>query len=100
MKLVGVETQGRYREVVEEILSSVSHSTTPDQGWPWPWDDSSVTDYAYCWDGSRVVIASDDELEEDDEPEPFPRIPFMLPNQSHRRNVALDERSGLVIFGV
>ena len=28
--------------------------TTPDMGWPWPWDDSELTDYAYTFDDGRV----------------------------------------------
>jgi hypothetical protein len=23
---------------------------TAPEGWPWPWNDSRTTDYAYCWD--------------------------------------------------
>ena len=26
-----------------------SDYTNPERGWPWPWDDSGTTDYAYAW---------------------------------------------------
>jgi hypothetical protein len=28
----------------------------PEVGWPWPWEDSNTTDYAYAWDEGRVWI--------------------------------------------
>lgn len=28
--------------------------TSPEMGWPWPWEDSRTTDYAYAWDDGKV----------------------------------------------
>lgn len=29
----------------------------PAQGWPWPWEDSNITDHSYAFDGDRVYVA-------------------------------------------
>src|SRR5688572_27138674 len=28
--------------------------SSPDHGWPWPWDDSNTTDFSYAFDGGKV----------------------------------------------
>lgn len=43
-------TEGQYRERVEELMNI--HEITPtraSEGWPWPWEDSHTTAYAYTW---------------------------------------------------
>jgi hypothetical protein len=34
--------------------------TSPEMGWPWPWVDSSGTDYAYAFDGDKVYVSRED----------------------------------------
>jgi hypothetical protein len=46
-----------FRDEVASLLQSCSHGTTPDQGWPWPWDDSRLTDYAYAFDDGAVLMS-------------------------------------------
>lgn len=41
----------RWRKLVREHLAELDHATFPDEGWPWPWEDSRTTDYAYAFDG-------------------------------------------------
>jgi hypothetical protein len=43
-----------WRAAVAAFLAKTSHATVPEQGWPWPWDDSATTDFAYALDGGRV----------------------------------------------
>ena len=43
-----------FRARVAKLLKAEDHGTTPDQGWPWPWNDSNTTDYAYAWDRGCV----------------------------------------------
>lgn len=53
--LLNAVTEADYRAAVEaEFIESRNHCTRPDQGWPWPWDDSRTTDYAYAFDGGKV----------------------------------------------
>jgi hypothetical protein len=52
--LLKKRTEKTYRAAVEAILSTDESATRPKDGWPWPWDDSHTTDYAYAFDGGRV----------------------------------------------
>lgn len=47
-----------FRSEVIKILSDPEIlSTSPAEGWPWPWEDSRTTDYAYAWDLAEVVLS-------------------------------------------
>lgn len=50
------KTEENFVEAVQEILSEVRSATTPDQGWPWPWESSHLTDYTYTFDDGRVYL--------------------------------------------
>jgi hypothetical protein len=60
-------TEDDYRRAVERFLSErrsptptrsrTGDATLPEQGWPWPWNDSGTTDFAYAYD-SGIVWAS------------------------------------------
>ena len=102
-----------FRERVEAILAEKRSATRPEMGWPWPWEDSNTTDYAYAWDGGvficgfgrgwktpgeyRDAVDSDAGLRED-EPEAGDRCVF--PDMSARMSVTLGPRSGVLVFGV
>ena len=43
-----------FRQAVADFLASREDATVPADGWPWPWDDSRTTDYAYAFDGRKV----------------------------------------------
>lgn len=48
-------TEAGYRNAVSDLLAvERRHATLPDEGWPWPWETSDTTDYAYAFDGGRV----------------------------------------------
>lgn len=82
--------------------------TTPERGWPWPWDDSGTTDWAYCFDlTTNAVFGSNfgrpwhdplrpesEEDEDDVEPDgPVARFPDM----KDRKNVRWDKGSGVIV---
>src|SRR5690348_12684803 len=47
------KTADEFRAAVAALLAVNDDATTPDQGWPWPWETSRTTDYAYAFvDGS------------------------------------------------
>lgn len=47
-----------YEAAVGMLITSCSDGSLPERdGWPWPWDNSSTTDYTYAFDGG-VVYAS------------------------------------------
>lgn len=48
------ETVESFQEAVSVFITSREDGTGPQMGWPWPWDDSRLTDYTYCFDGGVV----------------------------------------------
>lgn len=52
-------SEASFRRAVEDLLADPDVlSTRPEEGWPWPWEDSSTTDYAYAWIGESAVQLS------------------------------------------
>ena len=104
-------TEPSWRQGVYQLLVSCGDTATaPDHGWPWPWDDSGTTDYAYALDGGVVWcsnfglpwFAVDSasptfgEPREDDEPAGERAV---FPDMSRFRNITMGRRSGLIVFG-
>lgn len=52
--LFKAEVQEDWTERVRAMLKERRDATTPDHGWPWPWEDSNTTDYAYAFDGGVI----------------------------------------------
>ena len=81
-------------------LESRDDFTSIEQGWPWPWDDSQTTDYAYCYTDSGVKAfcfgrpCSD--KDEDEENDNIPKAAF--PNMKDKKNFTLGKRSGVIVF--
>lgn len=47
-----------FRAAVAKFFAECDHHTEPSQGWPWPWNDSHLTDYSYAFDGNEVWCSS------------------------------------------
>ena len=47
-----------FRSTISAYLAKRYDATLPEQGWPWPWDDSGTTDCAYCFDGGTIWTAT------------------------------------------
>lgn len=50
-------TKNEFIKFIRDFFDSIDHSTLPDSGWPWPWDDSRTTDYAYAFDQGQVYVS-------------------------------------------
>lgn len=51
-------TEEEYRAAVAAFFSvDPDFVSLPADGWPWPWEDSRTTDYAYAFDGGQVYAA-------------------------------------------
>lgn len=50
----GSGTEEAWRQCVSDEIGGRTDATRPEEGWPWPWDDSGTTDYAYAFDGGKV----------------------------------------------
>lgn len=75
-EVLNATTEDEFVSAITAFFDGRDDVTTPDMGWPWPWDDSSVTDCSYwffegqVWDehGDKYTPCSVD-LNYDDEDE-------------------------------
>jgi hypothetical protein len=47
-----------WRAKVAALLAGGRYATVPEMGWPWPWSNSRLTDYAYAFDGGKVYASN------------------------------------------
>lgn len=101
MSLMEAETEQDYRAWVAD-LASRDDFTAPGMGWPWPWDDSGTTDYAYFFIGGTVhgshfggplFIAADGEPDYDASDGKHPVMPKMRTERSAEPG---SSRSGVI----
>lgn len=57
LKTLTATTEKTFREGVQELAASRSDFITPEQGWPWVWPTSALTDYAYAFDTNAVYAS-------------------------------------------
>lgn len=105
------QTQEEFESNVKEFLSKEESATLPENGWPWPWNDSRTTDYSYIFEGGKVMASCFgyslfdplvlDEDEEEDE-EDNEKLKDYFPDMSEFKNVAIagNKRSGVIVFTV
>lgn len=90
-----------YRQRVARFFEYRDDVTLPADGWPWPWDNSLTTDYAYAFDGDAVRASCfghawfdprQEEPEHDDQKE------CVFPDMRDRQNVKFGgPGSGLIV---
>jgi hypothetical protein len=56
--ITSAANEADYRKAVAILLASRNDGTTPEMGWPWPWNDSCTTDCSYCLIGAKVEAFS------------------------------------------
>jgi hypothetical protein len=88
---------------VRDYLASCEDATLPADGWPWPWDDSRTTDYAYAFDegkawGSCFGHAWFDPRGEEPDHDEGGKV-AVFPDMSARKKVTMGKRSGLIVIG-
>lgn len=88
-----------YIERVAAMLANRDDATVPAQGWPWPWNDSATTDYAYVWtpEGVRASVFGSEWFRPGDA-EPTLLGVTSFPDMTAVQNVAFDQRSGLLFI--
>jgi hypothetical protein len=93
--------RGAYRKAVKRFLEGRDDATFPKDGWPWPWEDSATTDYAYAFDGVRTYGSVfggpwwSAKREPQDEPKGKKAI---FPNMKGKMNVQFGgKRSGMLV---
>lgn len=85
-RLRDATTEETFRSAVATELMR-RDGTTPDMGWPWPWEDSKLTDYVYYFHEGKVHAHHE-----------YPD-PLVWPDMTARKQVTLGARSGLLILG-
>ena len=89
--IAAATTEQEFKDAVTAVLTGRRDATTPDLGWPWPWEDSRTTDYAYFFDGNKTRIFCFGKPRDDGcDMEAWP-------DMSSRQNVTFGARSGVFI---
>lgn len=95
--LMAATTENEFRNAVRDIAESRDDWTSPEMGWPWPWDNSFTTDRTYSFvDGKTQDYDWGCLPTEDEDAERVKTVEW--PNMKDRKNVALGSRSGLMVF--
>lgn len=101
--LFDASTEAEYRERVMHFFRFRTDVTLPADGWPWPWEDSGTTDYAYAFDAGTVwgTCFGNGWWPANAEPEENPEGQDIrdFPNMEERKNVTWGDRSGLLVIG-
>lgn len=103
-RILKAKTEKAFRKQVGQFLKSRDDATYPYDGWPWPWENSQTTDYAYAFDAGKVWACSFgcgwfNPLGEEPEYEYDEPKTVEFPDMAAVRKVNYGKRSGLVIVG-
>lgn len=103
--ILEAKSEAEYRAAVSDFFSARKDATTPNMGWPWPWDTSATTDCSYwffdgqVWDeAGGYCPVSERAFNDDGEPVNSNRDQIKFPDMSDRKNVTLGARSGLIVI--
>ena len=105
-QVLNCTSEAAYRHAVADFLADRDDKSLPADGWPWPWDTSHTTDYAYAFDGDKVHgccfggkwFDPTVEREEEDESD---RKSAVFPNMKDRKHRPLfGPHSGVMVIGV
>lgn len=106
-KLLKSKTLKEFKENLKSFLDGRDDATLPADGWPWPWNDSELTDYAYAFERGKVYacpfgygwfIATEDEPNGEDNPNFFEGKKAIFPDMRNIKKVKLGRKSGLIII--
>lgn len=101
------DSEEHFRAAVAGFIGEREDGTKPEQGWPWPWEDSGTTDRSYAWHDDAVQVYRwakhigkfTDEPLSDDDYERLQESPF--PDMSARSRPAIGTpRDSIMVFGI
>jgi hypothetical protein len=104
--ILGATTDDEFKAAVLKVLQDRDDGTTPEMGWPWPWDTSNTTDFAYAIEDGKVWASCfggnwfdplSEENEDGERAESDVRTNF--PNMKDRKNMTMGPRSGVIVIG-
>lgn len=107
-EVIKATSEQQFRNEVAALLASTDHGTRPEQGWPWPWETSHTTDYAYAFVDGRVMASNfgyewfDPRVERSEEDiDNAKRLPDdAFPNMLSRQVVTFGARSGMLVLWI
>lgn len=97
-EVLAASTEAEYRERATAFLVK-ENGIFPSDGWPWPWDDSRTTDYAYAFDGGSVLASRYGHAwftANGEEPEDDGRKVAVFPNMKSIQKVNYGPQSGTI----
>ncbi len=99
MAILEATSEDVYRELVREYINNRDDGTLPEHGWPWPWNDSRTTDFAYTLDEGQVWASRfggpwQKATEWDDKDSEEKSAEF--PDMSQLKNMQYGRKSGLI----
>lgn len=103
-KILKAKSLDAFKRNVATFVKNRPDGTLPKDGWPWPWEDSIGTDYAYAYD-QGVVLACHfgsawfNPLLEPPLSNPKVDPTVVFPNMKDKQKVTFGKRSGLMVFG-
>ena len=86
--LMNATTEEQFIGCVADIAENRKDWTSPKMGWPWPWNDSGTTDFAYYFKDGKTGFTT------------FSYPDDGWPDMSDQKNVTFGERSGLIVLTV
>lgn len=108
--VLGAASEKDFLAALSAFTERRNDVTTPEQGWPWPWDTSHTTDYAYAFDADQVWVscfgeewrpaATYDDLTDDERDQLCEMPADAFPDMSDIANVTYGPRSGVILLWV
>lgn len=95
------KTATEYISELQKFLSTRDDVTLPKDGWPWPWDDSNTTDFAYCFHKGKVYANNfGDGWRNPYSKAENPKILWRhkYPDMKDIKNVRYDKGSGIILL--
>lgn len=101
------ETEQQWRDAIRRYFEHRDDVSLPADGWPWPWNDSAATDFAYTFEDGKVYASccggpwvqmpcTDEEAFEDP-----PGDTAVFPDMQDRKRVRLSgPASGLTVIEI
>ena len=97
-RLMSAKDENSFRAAVKEISAFRNDWTWPEHGWPWPWDDSLLTDKVYAFTDGKTKVFEFGEVPELDGVDQQV-MASKWPNMANKKNVARSgPRSGIIIL--
>jgi len=105
---LAIQTTREFLEAINLVFAKRDDFTHPDMGYPWPWADALLTDFAYVFNEPehRVDVYRFGRLIPPDHvrDEPFYEVEgekaTLFPDMTSKQKVTIGKRSGLIIVQV